>query len=98
MMRHLIWRWCVQVQNAVIAGRLKGHAGQYQAGRDKMMEAHAYEPWNTRILVDLAELCYAMKNYGVAVSRFPLCIVCACLQEYAPCYLAHPTTQDFLMP
>ena len=59
---------CVQVQKAFIDARRDGHAGRYAEAREKMLEVHRMEPWNSRILTDVAELCFALGSVDEAVS------------------------------
>ena len=59
---------CMQVQRAFVDARRDGHAGRYAEAREKMLKVHELESWNTRIIVDLAELCVALESFEQAVS------------------------------
>ena len=59
----------MQVQEAFIAARRDGHAGRYAEAREKMLEIRAMEPWNSRILTDVAELNFALGDVDKAVSN-----------------------------
>ena len=58
----------MQVQKHFIEARRAGHEGRYQECMELMKAVHELEPWNTRILADLAEVCTDLHNYELAVS------------------------------
>ena len=60
--------WCAQVQKVFADARTTGLRGHFEEGLKKMLVVHKMEPWNTRIIVDLAEFCIPLKRYDEAVS------------------------------
>lgn len=58
----------MQVQRAFVDARRQGHAGRFATAREKMLKVQEMERWNTRIIVDLAELCVALQSFDEAVS------------------------------
>ena len=78
---------CVQVQDAYYAARQDGQAGRYAEAQEKMLKVCAIEPWDSRILTDVAELTLALGEVDEAVSSPHLARMHLPFRLLAMCFL-----------